>query len=155
MSSLRLFLASLFAILLLAAPARAIDPDAVNNVEEIALKGFDTVAYFTDNKPRKGDPEITSRYQGVTYEFVSKEHKALFDKEPAKYVPIYNGYCAFGVWEGLKIDVDPHAYAINDGKLAVFFSDEARDAYQGDLATKSREAAAKWPEVKKLSKVIR
>lgn len=155
MSIFRSLAAGLFAVALFSGPALAIDPNAVNNVEGIALKGFDPVAYFVDGKPRKGDPEITSQYEGVTYEFAVKEHKVLFDKEPAKYVPIYNGFCAFGVWEGLKIDPDPHDYAINDGKLAVFFSDDARDAYQKDLANKSREAAAKWPEVKKLTNVIR
>ena len=155
MSIIRRTMAALAVLFALSTAAFAIDPKAVNNVEDIALKGFDPVAYFVDGKPRKGDPEIVSQYQGVTYEFANKDHKVLFDKEPAKYVPIYNGFCAFGVWEGLKIDIDPHAYAINDGKLAVFFSDEARDAYQGDLANKSREAAAKWPEVQKLSKVIR
>ncbi|MBY0613477.1 MAG: tat pathway signal sequence domain protein [Beijerinckiaceae bacterium] len=143
------------ALFLFSVPSFAIDPNAVNNVEDIALKGFDPVAYFVDKRPRKGDPEITSRHQGVVYEFVDKDHKDIFDKDPAKYVPIFAGFCAFGVWEGLKIDIDPHAYAINEGKLAVFFSEEARDIYQGDLANKSREAQAKWPEVRKLSKVIR
>jgi hypothetical protein len=155
MNAIRTLCAALLAALFLTAPARAIDPDAINNVEEIAMKGFDPVAYFVDGRPRKGDPEITSRHNGVLYEFVDKDHKALFDKEPDRYVPIFNGFCAFGVWEGLKIDIDPHAYAINDGKLNLFFSDEARDIYQKDLAVKSREAAEKWPEVKKLSKVIR
>jgi YHS domain-containing protein len=141
--------------LVIAAPALAIEAKAVNNVEGVALKGFDPVAYFTDGKPVKGNPDITSTHDGVHYEFASKEHKALFDQEPAKYVPIYNGFCAFGVTEGLKIDVDPHAYAINDGKLAVFFNDGARDAYEKDLANKSKEAAAKWPEVQKLTNVVR
>jgi len=136
-------------------PAAAIEADAVNNVESIALKGFDPVAYFLDGKPRKGDPGITSRYQGVVYEFANAANKAAFDKEPAKYVPEFNGYCAFGVTEGLKIDVDPHAYAINAGKLNVFFSEEARDAYQQDLSAKSKEAHEKWPEERKLTTVVR
>jgi YHS domain-containing protein len=152
---LKTIFAAIAALFILAAPAFAIDAKAVNNVESVALKGFDPVAYFADGKPLKGDPDITSRYEGVVYEFVSKEHKASFDLEPAKYVPRYHGFCAFGVTEGLKIDVDPHAYAINDGKLYVFFSDEARDAYQNDQANMSRQAEAKWPAVQKLTKVIR
>ena len=152
---LRKFFATAFTFLLFAAPALAIEAKAVNNVEGIALKGFDPVAYFVDSKPSKGDPGITSKFNGVTYEFVSKEHKALFDKDPAKYVPAYNGFCATGVAEGLKLDVDPHAYAINDNKLNVFFSDGARDLYQNDYANKSREAEKKWPTVQKLTKVVR
>lgn len=155
MSLIRVALLSLAFLFGLNPAARAIEADAVNNVETIALKGFDPVAYFVDHKPRKGDPEITSRYQGVVYEFANKDNKAAFDKEPARYVPEFNGFCAFGVTEGLKIDVDPHAYAINGGRLNVFFSEEARDAYQGDLPAKSKEAHDKWPEVKKLTTVVR
>ena len=152
---LRKLFATAFTFLLFAAPALAIEAKAVNNVENVALKGFDPVAYFTDGKPRKGNPGITSKFQGVTYEFVNKDHKAQFDKEPAKYIPAYNGFCAFGVTEGLKIDIDPHAYAIDDGKLNVFFSEDARDAFQNDLAKKSKEAEEKWPAVQKLTKVVR
>lgn len=139
----------------MAGAAFAIEAKAVNNVEGVALKGFDPVAYFVDSKPRKGDPSITAKYRGVTYEFVNAEHKALFEKDPAKYAPEYNGYCAFGVTEGLKIDVDPHAYAINHGKLNVFFSDEARDAFQSKLEENIADAQKKWPTVQKLTKVIR
>src|SRR5258708_33349075 len=149
------FVSIALVFLLFGTPALAIEAEAVNNVEGIALKGFDPVAYFADSKPRKGNPEITSKFEGVTYEFVSTDHKALFDKDPAKYVPAYNGFCAFGVTEGLKIDVDPHAYAINDDKLNVFFSEEARDLYENDYSSKSREAQEKWPTVQKLTKVVR
>ncbi len=152
---LKLFAAAAFLMLSIATPAFAIDAKAVNNVEGIALKGFDPVAYFTDNRPRKGDPGTTSKYEGVTYEFVSTEHKALFDKNPAHYVPAYKGFCAFGVSAGLKIDIDPHAYAINDGKLNLFVSEEARDIYQADYKNKSQQAEQKWPTVQKLTKVIR
>lgn len=138
-----------------ATPALAIEADAVNNVDKIALKGFDPVAYFADNKPRKGDPGITSKYQGVIYEFASKDHKAAFDANPTKYIPRYNGFCAFGVSNGLKIDIDPHDYSIDDGKLNVFFSDDARDTYEADYKNKSQEAEKKWPAVKKQTKVIR
>ena len=139
----------------LTSTAFAIEAEAVNNVESIALKGFDPVAYFVDGKPKKGDPEITSSFTNVTYEFTTKEHKALFDANPAKYVPEYNGFCAFGVTEGLKIDVDPHAYAINEGKLNVFFSDDARDEFQKTQADSIALAHKNWAEVKKLTKVIR
>lgn len=152
--SRRLVLGVAFALATIGSAA-AIEAKAVNNVEGVALKGFDPVAYFVDSKPRKGDPGITAKYHGVTYEFVNAEHKALFEKDPAKYAPEYNGYCAFGVTEGLKIDVDPHAYAINHGKLNVFFSDEARDAFQSKVEENIEDAHKKWPAVQKLTKVIR
>jgi len=59
----------------------------------VILKGCDVVAYFKQRKPVKGDPAIKSLYQGATYLFASGANKADFDKDPAKYVPQYGGFC--------------------------------------------------------------
>ena len=68
----------------------------------VAIKGYDPVAYFTDSKPVKGDEKFQSTYQGATYDFASSEHKALFDKDPAKYAPQFGGYCAYGAAKGAR-----------------------------------------------------
>ena len=67
----------------------------------VILKGYDVVAYFKQGKPLKGNPAIESTYQGVTYLFASAANKADFDKDPAKYVPQYGGFCAYGVANGV------------------------------------------------------
>jgi hypothetical protein len=158
---MRIALLAALSLVWLAGPAladgstAAIDPAAVNNVDNLALKGFDPVAYFTDSKALKGDPKITSQFQKVTYEFVSAEHKALFEKNPTHYIPSYNGFCASGVSNGLKLDIDPHAYAINAGVLDLFFSEETRDSYEADLAQRSQLAKKNWPAVQKLAVIIR
>ena len=46
----------------------------------------------------KGNPAIESTYQGVTYLFASAANNADFDKDPAKYVPQYGGFCAYAYW---------------------------------------------------------
>src|SRR6266545_2078786 len=56
-----------------------------------AILGYDAVAYFTDNKAVKGNPKISSEYEGAKYFFASAQHKALFDANPAKYAPAYGG----------------------------------------------------------------
>src|SRR6516162_6714364 len=61
----------------------------------VILKGYDAVAYFKQGKPVKRDPKITSSHQGATYLFASAEDKGEFDKDPAKYVPQYGGFCAY------------------------------------------------------------
>jgi hypothetical protein len=38
----------------------------INN-KGVILEGYDPVAYFTDNKPVKGNAQFTSGYQGATY----------------------------------------------------------------------------------------
>ena len=60
----------------------------------VGLHGFDAVAYFTDGKAVKGDPQYHSKYDGATYYFRSGDNKAAFDKEPERYAPQYGGYCA-------------------------------------------------------------
>jgi YHS domain-containing protein len=127
----------------------------VNQIGGLALHGFDPVAYFTQNKAVKGEPVLTAGYQGVTYQFASPEDQAAFQANPAKYVPQYGGFCALATSIGIKADVDPHAFAINDGKLYVNYSDKALKAYQQDVKGNTANANHNWPEVAKQSKVVR
>ena len=52
--------------------------------KHLALKGHDPVAYFTDGKQMLGDANIKMDHQGVTYRFVSEEHKTMFAANPAR-----------------------------------------------------------------------
>jgi len=63
----------------------------------VAIQGYDPVAFFTQNAPVKGRPELmkSNQWRDVPVRF--QKDKELFDKEPAKYEPIFGGYCAFGV----------------------------------------------------------
>ena len=71
-----------FALVTLIAPsARASD---VNQTDGLALRGFDPVAYFTQKKAVKGEPQWTVMHHGVTYEFASKEDQAAFQANPEK-----------------------------------------------------------------------
>src|SRR5215469_13850563 len=63
----------------------------------VGLHGYDPVAYFTDRKAVKGDPQYHSKYDGATYYFQSADDKAAFDKEPERYAPQYGGYCAMAM----------------------------------------------------------
>lgn len=82
----------------------------------VILKGYDAIAYFRQGKPLKGNPEIASTYQGVTYLFASAANKAEFDKDPAKYVPQYGGFCAYGVANGVISGTEaPNAFTIYMG----------------------------------------
>ena len=85
------------------APKEEKSTNATVNVDGngVILKGYDAVAYFKQGKPLKGNPEIASTYQGVTYLFASAANKADFDKDPAKYVPQYGGFCALAVANGV------------------------------------------------------
>lgn len=88
----------------------------------IALRNFDPVSYF-QNKPQKGTEKIQSDFKGITYYFASEANKAEFEKNPAKYEPMYGGWCAYSLAvKGERARVDPTAYKIIDGKLYLFYN---------------------------------
>ena len=89
----------------------------VNQTDGIALKGYDPVAYFTENKAVQGSDQFTAQYQGSTYRFESAANRDVFNASPARHVPQYGGYCAYGVANGHKADISPEAFTIVNDKL--------------------------------------
>src|SRR5258708_25025760 len=110
---------SLVAVLSLAGAALADQtPDhkvlVLKNKDGAAILGYDAVAYFTDNKPMKGNPKFQSEYEGAKYHFASGEHKALFDANPAKYAPAYGGYCGYAASIDRLSPISPEWFQIID-----------------------------------------
>jgi YHS domain-containing protein len=88
----------------------------------VAMREFDPVSYFK-GKPVKGSSKFTEDYRGVTYYFSSEENKTEFTKAPAKYEPVYGGWCAYTVaTTGERVKISPQAYKIIDGKLYLFYN---------------------------------
>ncbi len=59
-------------------------------------------------------------WRKLRWRFASGEHRDLFIKDPPRYAPQYDGYCAMGAADQAaahKDTVDPEAWAIVDGKL--------------------------------------
>jgi YHS domain-containing protein len=144
MRKLALVLLSLFATLpLLAETKSLLNLDKHN----LAIQGYDPVAFFTDNKPVKGKAEFKSTWSGATYYFASAEHKAQFDKEPAKYEPAFGGYCAYGVSRNKLVEIDPEAFQIMDGRLILQKSKGVRDDFNKDAQGNLGKAKANWPSL--------
>jgi YHS domain-containing protein len=89
----------------------------------LAIKGFDPVAYFTEQKAVKGKTAFAVSHQGVLYHFATAANKELFKKNPAAYEPQYGGWCAFAMGDnGEKVQVDPETFKILNGKLYLFYN---------------------------------
>ena len=58
----------------------------------IAIKGYDTVAYFTMGKAVKGDEQYAYEWNGAIWLFSNRAHLALFSADPEEYTPQYGGY---------------------------------------------------------------
>ncbi len=136
----------LLTIVLLAAPVLAQTKTLINlETDGLALKGFDPVAYFSENKPVKGKPEFKSVRHGATYYFASADNKARFDKEPEKYEPAFGGFCAYGVSRNKLVEIDPEAFQIMDGRLLLQYSKSIRNDFNKDPQGNLTKANANWP----------
>lgn len=89
----------------------------INTSEGVAISGYDAVAYFTEEKPVKGNKAYSVTYKDAIFLFSSTENRDVFQASPEKYLPQYGGYCAYGTASGYKAPIDPHAFTLDGGKL--------------------------------------
>jgi len=85
----------------------------------LALRGYDTVNYFTDGQPKLGTSQHAVLHNGAIYWFASERHKKMFVSNPDRYLPQYGGFCAYGVTQATKFDGDPLLWNIHKNKLYV------------------------------------
>ena len=94
-----------------------------NLEHNLAIQGYDPVAYFKQNTAVKGSKDLAVFYQGVTYYFSSAANKEEFKKNPALYEPQYGGWCAYAMGsKGEKVEIDPKTFKITNGKLYLFYN---------------------------------
>jgi YHS domain-containing protein len=53
----------------------------------VAIEGYDTVAYFTEKRAVKGSEKFQSEWLGATWQFSSAENRNRFDASPMDYAP--------------------------------------------------------------------
>ncbi len=113
----------------------------------LAVHGYDVVAYFTEAKPMKGNSKFAATQGAATYRFASQAHLDLFKANPAKYVPAYGGYCAYGVAVNAKFDGDPNNWKIVDGQLYLNLDDGVQQIWLKDVPGNIKKAEAIWPKI--------
>ena len=141
-------------VLCLALPISARSAE-VYAIDGVALKGHDPVAYFAIGKPQRGVEGLRVEHGGARYLFANAENRDAFKANPARYLPQYGGYCAFGVSRGYKADIDPAAFSVIDGKLYLNYNAAVQRDWLKDTAGYIRTADAKWGEVKASTKVLK
>lgn len=132
---------------MMASDVRADAKGPINTLESkgnVAIKGFDPVAYFTVGKPTKGSAEHSVEYKGATWHFASADNKAAFEADPAKYEPAYGGYCAYGVAQGYLVKIEGNAWAIRDGRLYLNYDQGVQKTWAKAPENYINTANAKW-----------
>ena len=130
----------------MAAPAPA---KTLVNVDRhgVALAGYDPVAFFTDSAAVRGDSTHRASYGGATYWFASEAHRALFTADPARYVPQFGGYCAYGASRGYAAKVEIETWQIIDGRLTLNYDKSVQRTFNQDVAGYLRKANQNWPAI--------
>lgn len=126
----------------------AADIDMNANGNDLAIQGYDPVAYFTNEKPTKGNSDFTATHKNAIYHFSSEQNRDLFRASPAKYAPQFGGFCAFGVTKGRKFDTDPTAWRVVDGKLYLNLNKDVQKVWLEDVPGYITNANQTWPTIK-------
>ncbi|MFB3105545.1 MAG: YHS domain-containing (seleno)protein [Pseudomonadales bacterium] len=113
----------------------------------LAIEGYDPVAYFIEDKPVKGDSEFEYEWQAAHWRFSSAENRDLFVSNPEKYAPQYGGYCAYAVSQDTTAGIDPDQFTIVDDKLYLNYSAKVRETWRADRDAYILAADKNWPGV--------
>lgn len=125
---------------------QAPDP-SYNQSRGVALKGYDVVAYFTEQRAVPGQPAHSHTWSGVRWQFKDAANREAFAKDPARYAPEFGGYCAYGVSRGYAVDIDPEAFAVVDGRLYLNYSKRVQRTWNQDRPGYIEKARGQWPKV--------
>jgi hypothetical protein len=112
--------------------------------DDLAIKGYDAVAYFSAGQALKGSASFTFQWHSMTWYFVGKENRDLFAASPEKYAPQYDGYCAWAMTEARKAQTDPEVWKIVDGKLYLNCSRSAYEKWSKDIPGSIKKADENW-----------
>lgn len=113
-----------------------------------AIRGYDPVAFFQQQKPVKGLPEFTTIWKSASWYFTSQANKDAFIQSPETFAPQYGGYCAYGTAAGHKAPTDIDTWTIVDGKLYFNYNNKVKEAWGKDTNGYIEKADVQWPVIK-------
>jgi YHS domain-containing protein len=116
--------------------------------ENVAIKGFDTVAYFAENGAIQGKPEFEFVWKGAKWLFANAENLEKFKANPEQFAPQFGGYCSFAVSKGYTADGDPNAWKIVDGKLYLNYSPKVKEMWEKEQEQRIKDGEKNWQEFK-------
>lgn len=136
--------------LLISLVVSAADPEIYSHRKKGAIKGADTVAYWSlpaDASAVIGSNEYTHEWSGTTWKFANAENLEKFIARPEAYAPEFGGYCAFAVSHNFTKPVDPDRWDIVDNKLYLNFNGKAHRKWRKNRDGAITQGHANWPNV--------
>lgn len=112
--------------------------------KDVAIRGYDTVAYFTEGRAMQGKRDFEHVWNGSRWWFANAEHRKMFARDPERYAPRFGGYCTGGLSLGYAMVADPENWYIADGRLHLHHSAEGREAALANLEPTIAKAEETW-----------
>lgn len=143
-----ILLAALVATVLPAVSASAATALKVSADETgVAIRGYDSVAFFTSGKAVEGKADYSLVWNGAQWRFASDQSLAAFKAAPERYAPQFGGYCAWAVSQHYLAPGDPNYWKIVEGKLYLNANARAKELWEADQAEAIARGHANWPGV--------
>jgi YHS domain-containing protein len=111
-----------------------------------AVSGYDVVTYFSGG-PKAGKKEYTTTYNGAKFAFSSDVNLKAFQASPGKYVPAYDGHCAFGVAQGGKVPGNPKLWKVVGGRLYLNITKSVQEDWEADIPGNLKKSTANWKKL--------
>ena len=127
----------------------AVDEIYTGFFSSAAIKGYDTVAFFTENKPVKGNSKYEHTWKDTTWRFSSQKNLDLFKTNPEKYAPQYGGWCAYAVSQNTTASIEPEYFTIVNGKLYLNYDSNINTKWLANRDNFIVDADRNWPGVLK------
>jgi YHS domain-containing protein len=138
-----------FLLMMTAAYSQKQEGTYFNNLNDkgVIIDGYDPVAFFTDNKPVKGDAQHQYSYEDAIYYFISQDHLELFKGNPEKYKVQFGGWCAYAVSLGRVAPIDVNTFSIVNARLVIQHNQRAVNGWNKDVQGNLALADKYWPKV--------
>lgn len=128
-------------------PALNLSTGLITTGFPLALRGYDAVSYTQGSAPVAGSAKFAVVEGEATYYFASQANADLFSASPAKYLPSFGGFCAYGVSVGKKFDGDPQIFKIVDGRVHLNLNADIHTAFLADIGGAIANADKAWANI--------
>ena len=143
----RHLLTGLVAAIFIALPVHALEPINTTYLGNLAIEGYDTVAYFTENQPVIGRKDFEYEWKGANWRFSSAENLNQFKATPTPTAPIYGGYCAYAVSQNTTASIGPTQFTVHENKLYLNYSKKINVKWLANRDAYIVDANRNWPKL--------
>lgn len=113
-----------------------------------ALDGYCPVAYASRGRAVEGLEGFRVFHKSWYYHLIDTASKAAFEKDPEKFLPQFDAFCAEGVSRGRRYPADPAVFFRHNEKTYLFYDDKAKVQFIANLLPRIAKATEHWPEVR-------